>query len=136
MIPVFVDTAAWIALINVRDALHLRAQSVYTKLLQSKVPLVTSDFVLLEVTDALGTPALRAHTIAFINILRQGVIEIVPLSNETMQKGWTLYGQRPDKERGLTDCTSFVIMQEYGIAEAFTSDHHFTQAGFTVLLSH
>ena len=135
MTPVFVDTAAWIALINGRDALHLRARSVYAKLIQSKVPLVTSDFVLLEVADALSTPALRAHTTAFVNRLRLGVIEIVLLSNETMQKGWTLYGQRPDKEWGLTDCTSFVIMQKYGITEAFTSGHHFTQAGFTVLLS-
>ena len=110
--------------------------SGYIKLVQSKVPLVTSDFVLLEVADALSTPALRAHTIAFVDRLRRGMIEIVPLSNGTMEKGWMLYGQRPDKEWGLTDCTSFVIMQEYGVAEAFTSDHHFTQAGFTVLLSH
>ena len=134
--PVFVDTAAWIALNNVRDALHVRVQSVYTELVQQKVPLVTSDFVLLEVADALSTPALRSHTVGFIDRLRLGVIEIVPLSEDLMQKGWALYSQRLDKEWGLTDCTSFVIMQEYGIAEAFTSDHHFTQAGFTVLLSH
>jgi len=53
-----------------------------------------------------------------------------------MASGWTLYQQRPDKEWGLTDCISFVVMQEQGISEAFTSDHHFTQAGFTILLSH
>ena len=34
----------------------------------------------------------------------------------------------------LTDCISFVVMQERGIAEALTGDHHFEQAGFAALL--
>ncbi len=97
---------------------------------------VTTDFVLLEVADALCRTSLRAKTIATINRLRQGVVKIVPLSEDLMNKGWVLYQQRPDKEWGLTDCTSFVVMQELGMTEAFTSDHHFTQAGFAILLSH
>lgn len=136
MIPVFVDTAAWIALINIRDALHGRAQSVYNRLVQQRVLLITTDFVLLEVADALSEPFLRPHTIGFLNRLRQDVMEIVPLSEELLAKGWDFYSRRPDKEWGLTDCTSFVVMQEQGITEAFTSDHHFAQAGFTILLSH
>ena len=39
-----------------------------------------------------------------------------------------------DKEWSLTDCTSFVVMQEEGLTDALTTDHHFEQAGFTVLL--
>ena len=132
----FMDTAAWIALINPDDGLHIRALAVYSSLVQRRVPLVTTDFVLLEVADALGAPAIRARTISFLNNLRRGVIRIVPVSEELMMKGWALYCQRLDKEWGLTDCTSFVVMQEEGISEAFTSDHHFTQAGFTILLSH
>ena len=123
-------------MIYVSDALYLQAQSVYVNLVRRKVPLVTSEFVLLEVADALSSLVLRPRTIGFINRLRRDVLEIVPLDEDLRQKGWALYGQRPDKEWGLTDCISFVIMQERGITEAFTSDHHFTQAGFTVLLSH
>jgi predicted nucleic acid-binding protein len=39
-----------------------------------------------------------------------------------------------DKEWGLTDCISFVVMQEQGLTDALTADHHFEQAGFTILL--
>ena len=28
----------------------------------------------------------------------------------------------------------FVVMRDYGITEALTGDHHFEQAGFTILL--
>jgi len=42
--------------------------------------------------------------------------------------------QRPDKEWSLTDCISLVVMNERGITDALTNDHHFEQAGFQILL--
>ena len=45
-----------------------------------------------------------------------------------------LYRERPDKEWGLTDCISFVVMQERGISAALTADEHFQQAGFRALM--
>ena len=47
---------------------------------------------------------------------------------------YLLFAKRPDKEWSLTDCISFIVMQEYGLTEALTADHHFEQAGFTILL--
>ena len=34
----------------------------------------------------------------------------------------------------MKDCTSFVVMQEEGLTDALTTDRHFEQAGFAVLL--
>ena len=51
-----------------------------------------------------------------------------------MDEGLALFEARPDKSWGLTDCTSFVVMQRDGIRDALTSDHHFAQAGFRALL--
>jgi len=45
-----------------------------------------------------------------------------------------MYQRRPDKNWSLTDCISFVVMQDHGITEALTGDHHFEQAGFVALL--
>jgi hypothetical protein len=39
-----------------------------------------------------------------------------------------------DKEWSLTDCISMVVMQEQGISEAVTADHHFAQAGYRASL--
>ncbi len=59
---------------------------------------------------------------------------IVPASTELRKKGVALYASRADKNWSLTDCISFVVMEEYGLTDALTSDHHFAQAGFRVLL--
>ena len=70
MPKVFVDTAAWIALLNSSDGLHAPAQQVMHDLRQQNAQLVTTEFVLIEVADALSAPAVRARTVAFINGLR------------------------------------------------------------------
>ena len=135
MLKVFVDTAAWIALLNVSEALHIRAKQVMNELIKQKVLLVTTEFVLLEVADALSIPAIRLQTVAFINGLRQlSILEIIPVSQTLLVESWALYSQRLDKEWGLTDCTSFVVMTQQKITQSFTSDRHFEQAGFIKLL--
>jgi predicted nucleic acid-binding protein len=133
---VFVDTSAWIALINASDSLHAEALQVMELLRRQKARLVTTEFVLLEVADALSMPPTRAQTAVFIDGLRHLTsLHTVPLGQELLADGWALFKQRPDKDWGLTDCTSFEAMAQERIAEAFTSDHHFAQAGHTKLLS-
>jgi predicted nucleic acid-binding protein len=136
MRKVFVDTAAWIALINMSDDLHVPAQKFMGALRQQKVRLMTTEFALLEVADALSAPATRSQTAAFVDGLRRlAILRIIPASHELLADGLELYKQRPDKDWSLTDCTSFVVMIRERITEAFTSDHHFEQAGFVKLLS-
>ncbi len=56
------------------------------------------------------------------------------MSPETMRMGFDPYESRPDKDWSLTDCTSFIVMNEFNISNALTGDHHFEQAGFRALL--
>ena len=50
------------------------------------------------------------------------------------ERAFAFYTARLDKDWGLTDCASFVIMRDRGIVEALTHDHDFVQAGFRALL--
>jgi predicted nucleic acid-binding protein len=59
---------------------------------------------------------------------------IYEAEREVFDLGVDLYQNRDDKEWSLTDCISFVVMTREGITEALTGDHHFEQAGFSILL--
>lgn len=121
---------------NRDDDPHSQAVRVREQLWQEKCRLVTTDFVFLEVADALSERKFRASTVAYINRLRRSAsLELLPVSEAIFEQGWQLYGQRLDQNWGLTDCTSFVVMEQENIATAFTSDRHFEQAGFRRLLS-
>jgi hypothetical protein len=52
-----------------------------------------------------------------------------------LQRGLDLFAGRSDKNWSLTDCISFVVMQDEGLTEALTGDSHFEQAGFKALLA-
>ena len=131
----FVDTVAWIALANTRDSLHDAAHEVFVRLWNTNTSFITSEFVLIELGNTLSSPEFRLRTASFIQTLRvSSAIEIIPSSAELFDRGLTLFGDRPDKDWGLVDCTSFVIMTERQINDAFTEDHHFEQAGFVKLL--
>lgn len=70
----------------------------------------------------------------FRRLYQDRTIEVIPTSSEIFTQALTLFNTRSDKEWGLTDCTSFVIMRKFKIDMALTMDHHFQQAGFRALL--
>jgi hypothetical protein len=128
----FVDAGHWIALLNSDDALHQRALRLNPAL---RKRLITTDAVLAEVGDAMARPPLRARAVTFFDRVRANPnVEIVHVDARLFARGVALYAARPDKEWGLTDCISFVVMEERGITEALAADIHFVQAGFRALL--
>jgi predicted nucleic acid-binding protein len=61
-------------------------------------------------------------------------VTFVPATDDLFRKGFDLFSSRSDKSWTLTDCISFIVMEEAGLTEALTGDRHFVQAGFEALL--
>ncbi|MCX7011572.1 MAG: PIN domain-containing protein [Candidatus Sumerlaeota bacterium] len=129
---VFADAFFYLALVNPRDRAYGKAREWAAK---TDLACVTTEFVLLEVADALSAPTARRQSAAFLRTLRQDpCTRIISLSSGLLQEGLRLYEERTDKSWTLTDCTSFVAMRQEGLTEALTADQHFAQAGYLPLL--
>ena len=134
---VFVDTSAWVALINEADTDHVKAKTIRDKLLRSKKRFLITKYIIVEIANSLCKTRWRAHAVKLIKAIHDTEsIEVIEVDKELFEEAWTMYSGRIDKEWSLTDCVSFVVMERYGIKEAFTNDHHFEQAGFDVLVKH
>ncbi len=132
MKPVFVDTSYYLALINPNDRYHAQAVQLGHLLRRS---VIVTEFILLELGNSLANVVDRPLFTNFPSSLQKDPNTIViPASHELFQQGCDLFAKRPDKNWSLVDCTSFVVMEEHGLVEALTADHHFEQAGFSVLL--
>jgi len=117
------------------DQLHARALELAERLEPDRIRLVTTRAVLLEIGNALAKRRYRAASVDLLASLEADPsVEVVDLTPELYAEAFVLYRGRPDKEWGLIDCVSFVVMEGRGIAEALTSDEHFEQAGFRALL--
>ena len=135
MFPLFVDACFWIALLNVRDALHGTAIRLHAE--HRGRPRVTTEMVLVEVFNFFAEFGASGRQLA-VDLARDLAVDRrVDVVDQTSLQFWNavdFYNARPDQEWGLVDCASFQIMQTRGIHEALTNDHHFTQAGFTILM--
>ena len=104
MIARFADTAYFLALINPDDEAHRAAVE-------------------------------HAHFLETVDRLQANpLVRIVQLDEKLFSEASQRFRDRPDKASSLTDCVSFVVMNQSGIREALTSDQHFIQAGYIALL--
>ena len=129
---IFVDTVFVIALINHRDQYHQQASELADRL--EGYPLVTTDAVLLEIGNALARGYKQEAIEVIEQFLTSDEVEIVRLTSRLFEEAFALYKQHRDKEWGLVDCISFVVMREANVSQALTADRHFIQAGFEALI--
>ena len=132
---VFADTGYWIAIVNPRDGLHQRAQSIARQLGPNQI--VTSEMVLAEFLNHMSQLGQHDRRLSIETVRRlraNSALEIVPQTSTQFWAATGRYGERLDQRWSLTDCASFLIMEARGIREALAHDVNFVQAGFIALL--
>ena len=130
----FVDTSAFAALYNRKDAHHCDAKQIWTTLRCQNATLYTSHDIIAE------TVILIRRRIGFHQAVVCGddlwdspVLEILRSDTRQDREAWELFQKYQDKELSFVDCLSFIFMKELSIRQAFSFDSHFTQVGFDVL---
>lgn len=132
----FVDTSYVVALASQRDNLHDQAHKIALTIMKNKTKLLTTRAVVVEIGNALSRMQYRKAAVQLLETIETDRdLEVVELSRDLYMQSLNLFKNRMDKDWGLTDCISFIVMEQKGITEALTADEHFRQAGFRTLLS-
>ncbi len=137
MRTVFADSAYWIAIFRRDDPWSDAARQASIRLGAARI--VTVDEVLVEFLAAVSAagPVSRRRAAQFIrDILSDTSIEVYPQSRDSLLDGLALYEARSDKSYSLTDCVAMSAMRASGITQVLTTDHHFEQEGFQILMKH
>ena len=128
---VFIDTSAFLAILNKSDRYHARAKSTWHDLLMQEAKITCSNYILVETIALLqnrfGTEAVRLFQRDVVPVLD---IAWVDEQIHLQAVGAMLVANR--RQLSLVDCTSFEIMRQLGIASAFAFDPHFSEQGFDV----
>lgn len=129
------DTSYILALENRKDRHHERAKALDRELLRQDALSLLHWGILLEIADGYARLDRRAKGLQPLEKFATERRYVVgPITEALFEQALDLYRARPDKEWGLTDCVSFVLMKQEGVTEALTADVHFRQAGFMALL--
>jgi len=119
----FVDSSAIVAMVDGNDNTHGAAVSAYAELLQQGYKLFTTNHVIAETVDLLDAGVgpdiarrwLRDHRLPIYHADEQ---------DERRAKALVISSRSP---RGLSyvDAVSLVVMEKFGVADAFAVDPHF-----------
>lgn len=119
----FVDSSAIVAMVDVSDSTHNAAVGAYSELLQQGYKLFTTNHVIAETVDLLVAGVgpdvarrwLRDHRLPVYHADEQ---------DERRAKALVISSRSP---RGLSyvDAVSLVVMEKFGVADAFAVDPHF-----------
>lgn len=132
---VFVDTSAFIALLDPRDDCHAQAVHLEQSLSSRAVRLVTTNFVLDETYTGLRGKIQHSAILRFRDSVRQSRrLSVIRITEALEDQAWEIFAHYHDKDFSFTDCTSFAVMRQLGITTAFAFDEHFEQFGFTRVL--
>lgn len=132
---VFADSLYWTATVRPHDPWADRAKAAEEELRNAL--LVTTDEVLTEFLAALGQsgPVVRQAAVKAVrSILSDPNIRVIEQTREGFLRGLDRYESRQDKDYSLTDCISMNVMEDEGMTEVLTNDHHFEQEGFVILI--
>jgi predicted nucleic acid-binding protein len=129
---VFIDTSAFLAVLNADDQYHSSARLAWDELLSSDSTLFSSNYVLLETIAILqhrfGIEAVRL----FESDIRP-ILEIAWLDEVLHKQGMSALLVANRRNLSLVDCTSFEIIRQAGLDEVFTFDPHFREQGFNAI---
>jgi uncharacterized protein len=128
-VDIFLDTSAFLALLNADDQYHAAAAQLWSQLVPGDQQLVTTNYVLVEtlalVQRRLGMAVVRRFTNDVVPL-----IDIEWLDEVLHEAGLTTFVVANRRSLSLVDCTSFEVMRHRGITTAFTFDEDFALQGF------
>jgi len=126
---VFVDTSAFVAVLDADDENHQKAKGKWEDLILKNVTLVCSNYILVEtfalIQDRIGIEAVRTF--------QEDVVPMITVEwvGEPMhQTGVMSVLAAARKRLSLVDCVSFDVMRRLGIKGTFAFDRHFKEQGF------
>ena len=125
----FVDTSAFLALLDADETRHARAVEIWTRLADEDARLVTTNDVVVEtlavVQNRLGSDAVRSFVRDVLPAVE--VTYVDQLLHEAALSVFLAAGRR---QLSLVDCVSFEFMRRGRIDRAFAFDRHFTEQNF------
>jgi predicted nucleic acid-binding protein len=129
---IFIDTSAFLALLNKDDHFHQIAKRTWEEINLSEEYLISSNYVIIETISLLqkrfGIEALRI----FENEVRP-VIEIIWINQTIHHAGMVVVLITNHRKLSLVDCTSFEILRTQHVEKVFTFDSHFSEQGFNII---
>jgi predicted nucleic acid-binding protein len=129
MTGIFVDTSAFLAVLDSSDHNHSTALQRLQYLVANHIPMMTSNYVVVETCALLQ----RRIGLSALRVFREEVLPAVDVkwvSERQHEIGLVSLVRSDRRKLSLVDCVSFEMMRDSDLRSAFAFDKHFSGEGF------
>ena len=129
---VFIDTSAFLAILNPTDTNHTAATAAWADLLQPQNLRVVTNYVLLETVSL----AQRRHGLSSAQGFQLSAVPVLTIhwvDADIHAAGIVALLAANRRQLSLVDCTSFHVMRQLGIDTVFAFDQQFAEQRFTCI---
>jgi len=129
---IYVDTSAFLALLNTDDPNHEPAMQTWESLIEEEQKLVCNNYVLVESIALIQ----RRVGLGAVSILHNDILPFIEMDwlDEILHNAIVKSVLKANRRQlSLVDNASFDTMKRYEIQTAFTFDGHFQEQGFEVI---
>ena len=130
---VFVDSSAYLALLDTDDEHHREAVATLQELAQARYRQFTTNVLLIESHALILSVLGRDRAAQFLKDMQESATVVIRARAADEERAKQILFQYTDKEFSFADAISFAVMERLGIRLAFTFDRDFTQYGFPVI---
>jgi uncharacterized protein len=131
-VRIFIDTSAIIAFMNKDDEFYKDSFKIFSKLLEERAKIISSNYILLETMVILK----NRIGIEAVKVLKNDILPVIKIFwiDEDIHNFCVNTQIAADRKKvSLVDYTSCEIMRRLNIRQAFTFDNHFKDMGFEIL---
>ena len=130
---VFVDSSAYLALLDTDDEHHSEAIETLQELAQARYRQFTTNVLLIESHALILSVLGRGRAAQFLKDMQESNTVVIRARAADEERAKQILFQYTDKEFSFADAISFAVMERLAIRLAFSFDRDFAQYGFSVL---
>jgi len=130
---VFVDSSAYLALLDTDDEHHREAIATLQELAQARYRQFTTNVLLIESHALILSVLGRGRAAQFLKDMEESNTVVIRARAADEERAKQILFQYTDKEFSFADAISFAVMERFAMRLAFSFDRDFAQYGFSVL---
>jgi len=126
---IFVDTSFFVGFVAARDSRNREAIDIAG--VHSAERFLTTNHICGETWTFLGKRVGHRGALRFLDDVEESPrYEVLRVTAAQEESAWTWLRRHDEREYSFVDATSFMVMKDLGISDAFAFDGDFTAAGF------
>lgn len=124
-LQVLIDSDAFVGQFYTQDAHHTQTNQLFDQLIESSIPIATTNLVTLETATVLSHRDGQELARKFMHMIETSRLPVIYVDEKLQQRAIEIFISQEKKGTSGVDCANVAVMHHYHIPYIFSFDHFY-----------